>query len=146
MTRQFTSAVRHKLLRSPHAKRPPRGRLRSSPLGGNAVVRNAVRARSPRIPFLGSWHEKRESLCTPGRQRDVATYRSVGYGGSISMENYPSLLTIQWLRLLISGTLLMAFLVGASSGLWAQSATTGALRGTVVDPSGAVVPNATVVL
>src|ERR1700747_2256465 len=32
MTRQLTSAVRHKLLRSPHAKRPPRGRLRSSRL------------------------------------------------------------------------------------------------------------------
>ena len=30
MTRQLTSAVRHKLLRSPHAKRPPHGRLRSS--------------------------------------------------------------------------------------------------------------------
>src|SRR4029077_5058171 len=29
MTRQLTSPVRHKLLRSPHAKRPPRGRLRS---------------------------------------------------------------------------------------------------------------------
>jgi hypothetical protein len=29
MTRQLTSAVRHKLLRSPHAKRPPHGRLRS---------------------------------------------------------------------------------------------------------------------
>ena len=32
MTRQLTSAVRHKLLRSPHAKRPPHGRLRSSRL------------------------------------------------------------------------------------------------------------------
>ena len=30
MTRQLTSAVRHKLLRSPHAKRPPHGRLSSS--------------------------------------------------------------------------------------------------------------------
>src|ERR1700739_1967615 len=28
MTRQLTSPVRHKLLRAPHAKRPPRGRLR----------------------------------------------------------------------------------------------------------------------
>src|ERR1700730_9634377 len=32
VTRQLTPAVRHKLLRSPHAKRPPRGRLRSSRL------------------------------------------------------------------------------------------------------------------
>jgi hypothetical protein len=32
MTRQLTSAVRHKLLPSPHAKRPPHGRLRSSRL------------------------------------------------------------------------------------------------------------------
>jgi len=30
--------------------------------------------------------------------------------------------------------------------LWAQSATTGALRGTVVDPTGAVVPGVTVTL
>src|SRR5438552_4975656 len=29
MTRQLTSTVRHKLLRSPHAQRPPHGRLRS---------------------------------------------------------------------------------------------------------------------
>ena len=35
MTRQLTSAVSHKLLRSPHAKRPPHGRLRSSRLIGN---------------------------------------------------------------------------------------------------------------
>ena len=32
MTRQLTLAVRHKLLRSPHAKRPPHGRLCSSRL------------------------------------------------------------------------------------------------------------------
>jgi hypothetical protein len=35
MTRQLTLAVRHKLLRSPHAKRPPHGRLRSSRLVGS---------------------------------------------------------------------------------------------------------------
>ncbi len=35
MTRQLTSAVRHKLLRSPHAKRPPHGRLHSSRLVGS---------------------------------------------------------------------------------------------------------------
>ena len=34
MTRQLTSAVRHRLLRSPHAKRPPHGRLSSSRLTG----------------------------------------------------------------------------------------------------------------
>ncbi|MGC2887802.1 MAG: hypothetical protein WB627_01970, partial [Candidatus Acidiferrum sp.] len=41
MTRQLTSAVRHKLLRSPHAKRPPHGRLRSSRLvftGGEVTI------------------------------------------------------------------------------------------------------------
>jgi len=41
---------------------------------------------------------------------------------------------------------LIAALVGASSFLWAQSATTGALRGTVVDPAGTVVPGVTVTL
>jgi hypothetical protein len=67
--------------------------------------------------------------------------------GDISMENYPALLLIQpLLRSLVFRTLLITSFVGTSSGLWAQSATTGALRGTVVDPSGAVVPNATVVL
>jgi len=43
-------------------------------------------------------------------------------------------------------TLLIAAFVSGSSSLWAQSATTGALRGTVVDPTGAVVPGVTVVL
>jgi hypothetical protein len=57
-----------------------------------------------------------------------------------------ALITREWLRLLIFGTLLIAAFVGASSCLWAQSATTGALRGTVVDPTGAVVPGATVTL
>src|SRR5437879_1389198 len=66
--------------------------------------------------------------------------------GGISMENYPSILTRERLRLLIFGTLLIAASVGASSCLWAQSATTGALRGTVVDPVGAVVPGVTVTL
>src|SRR5437870_2080648 len=66
--------------------------------------------------------------------------------GGISMENYPSILTRERLRLLIFGTLLIAASVGASSCLWAQSATTGALRGTVVDPTGAVVPGVTVTL
>jgi hypothetical protein len=37
MTRQLTSAVRHKLLRSPHAKRPPHGRLSSSRLTGQVL-------------------------------------------------------------------------------------------------------------
>ena len=41
--------------------------------------------------------------------------------------------------------LITAFL-SASSFLWAQSATTGALRGTVVDPEGEVVPGVTVTL
>src|SRR5438094_5381393 len=43
-------------------------------------------------------------------------------------------------------TLLLAAFISASSCLWAQSATTGALRGTVVDPVGAVVPGVTVTL
>src|SRR2546426_106249 len=43
-------------------------------------------------------------------------------------------------------TLLLAAFVSASSYLCAQSATTGALRGTVVDPAGAVVPGGTVTL
>jgi hypothetical protein len=41
MTRQLTSAVRHKLPRSPHAKRPPHGRLRSSRLTGKVRSRLA---------------------------------------------------------------------------------------------------------
>src|SRR5437879_4125168 len=65
----------------------------------------------------------------------------------ISMGNHPPLLLIQrLLRSLVLSTLLITSFVGASSSLWAQSATTGALRGTLVDSSGAVVPNATVVL
>src|SRR5205807_264482 len=67
--------------------------------------------------------------------------------GGIAMENYPSILTRERLRLFIFGILLVAAFVGASSCcLWAQSATTGALRGTVVDPKGAVVPGVTVTL
>src|SRR5205807_9658264 len=67
--------------------------------------------------------------------------------GGIAMENYPSILTRERLRLFIFGILLVAAFVGASSCcLWAQSATTGALRGTVVDPTGAVVPGVTVTL
>src|SRR5436190_9850524 len=50
------------------------------------------------------------------------------------------------LRFLIVGALLIAAIISASSCLWAQSATTGALRGTVVDPAGAVVPAVTVTL
>src|SRR5207249_6899232 len=50
------------------------------------------------------------------------------------------------LRFLIVGALLIAAIISASSCLWAQSATTGALRGTVVDPTGAVVPGVTVTL
>ncbi len=44
------------------------------------------------------------------------------------------------IRLLITG------FVSSSSYLWAQSATTGALRGTVVDPAGQVVPGVTITL
>lgn len=44
------------------------------------------------------------------------------------------------------GILLIVACVGGSSCLWAQSSTTGALRGAVVDPSGAVVPGVTVTL
>ena len=67
--------------------------------------------------------------------------------GGISVENYLSILTRERLRLSIFGILLVAALVCASSCcLWAQSATTGALRGTVVDSRGAVVPGVTVTL
>jgi hypothetical protein len=47
---------------------------------------------------------------------------------------------------LLAGIFLFAAGVGDSPGLWAQSATTGALRGTVVDPTGAVVPGVNVIL
>src|SRR5438876_3431546 len=47
---------------------------------------------------------------------------------------------------LIFRILLIAAFACASSCLWAQSSTTGALRGTVVDPAGAVVPGVTVSL
>jgi len=40
----------------------------------------------------------------------------------------------------------IAVLLGYSSRSWAQSSTTGALRGTVTDPAGAVVPGVTVTL
>ncbi len=56
------------------------------------------------------------------------------------------MITRKRLRFLILRTLLIAAFVSASSCLWAQSATTGALRGTVVDPTGAVVPGVTVTL
>ena len=50
------------------------------------------------------------------------------------------------IRLLICRTILITAFLGSSSCLWAQSATTGALRGTVVDPAGAVVPGVIVTL
>src|SRR5207253_6870445 len=50
------------------------------------------------------------------------------------------------LRLLILKTILIGAFISTSSCLWAQSSTTGALRGTVVDPMGAVVPGVTVTL
>ncbi len=56
------------------------------------------------------------------------------------------MITREQLRWLIVGILLIAGFAGASSCLWAQSSTTGALRGTVVDPTGAVVPGVTVTL
>jgi Carboxypeptidase regulatory-like domain len=62
------------------------------------------------------------------------------------MKNYPSRVTLHRHRLLVFGTLLITPFVGASSDLWAQSATTGGLHGTVVDLKGGVVPNAVVVL
>src|SRR5579864_2720286 len=40
----------------------------------------------------------------------------------------------------------IAVLLGYSSRSWAQSSTTGALRGTVTDPAGAAVPGVTVTL
>src|SRR5437016_14469261 len=58
------------------------------------------------------------------------------------METWPT----ERLRLFIVGNLLIAAFISASSCLWAQSATTGALRGTVVDPAGAVIPGVTVTL
>ena len=63
------------------------------------------------------------------------------------MKNYPPILTRERLSLLIFGTLAIAVLIVTSSCcLRAQSATTGALRGTVVDPNGAVVPGVSVTL
>ena len=50
------------------------------------------------------------------------------------------------IRLLICRTILITAFLGSSSCLWAQSATTGALRGTVVDAAGAVVPGVIVTL
>ena len=58
------------------------------------------------------------------------------------METWPT----ERPRFLIVGTLLIAAFISASSCLWAQSATTGALRGTVVDAAGAVVPGVIVTL
>jgi carboxypeptidase family protein len=49
-------------------------------------------------------------------------------------------------RLLVFAGLLIVAFAGASSCLWAQSSTTGALRGTVVDSMAAVVPGVTVTL
>jgi hypothetical protein len=60
MTRQSTSAVSHRLFRSPHAKRPPRGRLRSSRL-------------------VGSDHRAWHRLWTDnGQRRRVGSYQEVG--------------------------------------------------------------------
>ena len=50
------------------------------------------------------------------------------------------------LRLVRYGSLLIAVVAALSTCSWAQSATTGALRGTVLDPNGAAVPGVTVTL
>src|SRR5437016_5009458 len=50
------------------------------------------------------------------------------------------------IRLLICRTILITAFLGSSSYLWTQSATTGGLRGTVVDPAGDVVPGVTITL
>src|SRR6266446_4366386 len=55
-------------------------------------------------------------------------------------------ITTERLRFLILTTLLIGAFISTSSCLWAQSSTTGALRGTVVDLMGAVVPGVTVTL
>ena len=62
------------------------------------------------------------------------------------MEGTKILFISRRLRFLLIGSLLMAFLASASSRTWAQSATTGALRGTVLDAEGAAVPNVLVTL
>src|SRR5437870_5441009 len=49
-------------------------------------------------------------------------------------------------RVLLFGVLILGIVSGGSSSLWAQTADTGALRGTVTDPSGGSVPGATVTL
>jgi Carboxypeptidase regulatory-like domain len=54
--------------------------------------------------------------------------------------------TVVRLRFFVFRILLIAAFVSASYSLWGQSATTGALRGTVVDPAGAVIPGVTVTL
>ena len=56
------------------------------------------------------------------------------------------MITREPLRWHIVGILLIVAFARGSSCLWAQSSTTGALRGAVVDPSGAVVPGVTVTL
>jgi Carboxypeptidase regulatory-like domain/TonB dependent receptor len=59
---------------------------------------------------------------------------------------WQTLITTERLRLFLFESFLIVAFVGASSCLWAQSSTTGGLRGTVVDPKGAVVPGVIVVL
>src|SRR6266436_9736290 len=68
MTRQLISTNRQPLLRSPHAQRPPRGRLRSSRLvGGDLLLlclranRNLFRARSR---ILESYNDR--GICCVG--------------------------------------------------------------------------------
>ena len=54
---------------------------------------------------------------------------------------------LQWLAALMLRAVVIAVLAGCTcSFVWAQSATTGALTGTVTDPNGAVVPDVTVTL
>ena len=56
------------------------------------------------------------------------------------------MITSERLRLFLYASLFIVALVRPGANLWAQSATTGALRGAVVDPTGAAVPGVMVTL
>ena len=76
MTRQLTSAVRHKLLRSPHAKRPPHGRLRSSRL----VVRKSSTDEMGVRQELADWCFRPYHGIGPPRGAAAPFYGKVNYG------------------------------------------------------------------
>jgi len=78
MTRQLTSAVRHKLLRSPHAQRPPHGRLRSSRLPSSDWLVTAG-------AFIGQIERHYFRIACEGKQI-VKLEPGYAYGQSISLS------------------------------------------------------------